>query len=64
MLLVKVFADELGVADLLNQELKVKQRKRGYSQAEAGLGLVYNSVVGGDCPSDLEVLRGDPGARE
>jgi len=64
MLLVKGFADELGVADILNQELKVKQRHRGYSEAEAVLGLVYNTVIGGDCLSDLEVLRGDPGTRE
>jgi DDE family transposase len=64
MLLVKEFADHLGVADLLNQELKVKQRHRGYSEAEAVLGLVYNTVIGGDCLSDLEVLRGDPGTRE
>lgn len=64
MLLVKEFADQLGVADLLNQQLKVKQRHRGYSEAEAVLGLVYNSVIGGDCLSDLEVLRGDPGTKE
>jgi hypothetical protein len=64
MLLVKEFADQLGLADLLNQQLKVKQRHRGYSEAEAVLGLVYNTVVGGDCLSDLEVLRGDPGTKE
>jgi hypothetical protein len=64
MLLVKEFADHLGVTDLINKELKVKQRLRGYSDAEAVLGLVYNTVVGGDCLLDLEVLRGDPGTRE
>jgi hypothetical protein len=64
MLLVKEFADLLGLADLLNQQLKVKQRRRGYSEAEAILGLVYNTLVGGDCLSDLEVLRGDPGTKE
>ena len=64
MVLVKEFADSLGVAQLLNEELSVKSRARGYSEAEAVLGLVYNLVAGGDSLSDLEVLRGDPGTKE
>jgi hypothetical protein len=64
MLLVKDFADELGVRELLNQELQVKQRQRGYNEADAVLGLVYNTVIGGDCLLDLEVLRGDPGTKK
>lgn len=42
----------------------VKTRARGYSEAEAVMGLVYNLVAGGDTLSDLEVLRGDPGTKE
>ena len=64
MVLVKEFADSLGVAQLLNNELHVKTRARGYSEAEAVLGLVYNLVAGGDTLHDLEVLRGDPGTKE
>lgn len=64
LLLVKEFVEQLGVADLLNQELKVKTRRRGYSEAEAVLALVYNSIIGGQCLSDLDVLRGDPGTKQ
>jgi hypothetical protein len=64
MVLVKEFADQLGVASIINEELKVKKRQRGYTEAEAVMGLVYNLVAGGDTLSDLEVLRGDPGTRQ
>jgi hypothetical protein len=63
MVLVKEFADQLGVSSIIDEELKVKERRRGYSEAEAVMGLVYNLVAGGDTLSDLEVLRGDPGTR-
>ena len=63
LVLVKDFVDRLGVASLINAEVQVKQRRRGYSEAEAVLGLVYNLLAGGDCLSDLNVLRGDPGTR-
>jgi hypothetical protein len=64
MVLVKEFADSLAIAPLINDELKVKRRARGYSEAEAVMGLVYNLVAGGESLSDLEVLRGDPGTKE
>jgi hypothetical protein len=64
MVLVKEFADQLGVASIINEELKVKKRQRGYTEAEAVMGLVYNLVAGGDTLSDLEVLRGDSGTRQ
>src|SRR3712207_4338168 len=61
MLLIKEFAARPGLSELINAELQVKERQRGYTEAEAVLGLVYNLVLGGDCLSDLEVLRGDAG---
>jgi hypothetical protein len=64
LVLLKDFIDQLGIADLLDAEVKVKQRQRGYSEAEAILAMVWNFVVGGDCLLDLEVLRGDPGTLE
>ena len=64
MVLIKEFADQLGVASIINEELKVKKRQRGYTEAEAVMGLVYNLMAGGDTLSDLEVLRGDPGTRQ
>jgi len=64
LLLVKEFAARLGVCATLEAELNVKKRQRGYSESEAVMGLVYNLIAGGDCLTDLEVLRGDPGTRE
>ena len=64
IVLVKEFVDSLAVSQVINSELSVKTRQRGYSEAEAVLGLVYNLVAGGDSLSDLEVLRGDPGTKQ
>jgi hypothetical protein len=49
---------------LLDEELHVKTRERGYGESEAIKGLVYNMILGGEHLSDLEVLRGDSGTQE
>lgn len=58
------FAQRLGVAQVLDEELRVKTRERGYSEGQAIGSLVYNTVLGGTCLQDLEVLRGDEGTQE
>src|SRR4029450_14139536 len=58
------FARRLGVERVLDEELWVKVRERGYSEGQAIGGLVYNLILGGSHLSDLEVLRGDPGTQE
>jgi hypothetical protein len=58
------FAQRLGVAEVLDEELHVKTRERGYEESEAVRGLVYNVILRGEHLSDLEVLRGDPGTQE
>jgi hypothetical protein len=58
------FAQRLGVEELLDEELSVKTRERGYSEGQAIGGLVYNLILGGEHLRDLEVLRGDPGTQE
>lgn len=58
------FAQRLGVEELLDEELSVKTRERGYSEGQAIGGLVYNLILGGEHWSDLEGLRGDPGTQE
>jgi hypothetical protein len=58
------FAQRLGVERLLEEELSVKTRERGYGESQAIGGLVYNMILGGEHLSDLEVLRGDPGTQE
>lgn len=61
LLLVKEFAEQLGVNETLDEELTVKSRERGYSESASIMGLVYNLIAGGECLSDLNVLRGDSG---
>ena len=58
------FAQRLGVERLLDEELRVKTRERGYGEGQAIGGLVYNLVLGGEHLSDLDVLRGDQGTQE
>jgi hypothetical protein len=49
------FSQRLGVAELLDEELHVKTRARGYEESEAIKGLVYNLILGGEHLSDLDV---------
>jgi len=64
VVLLNDFAQRLGVEQLLDEELSVKTRDRGYGEGQAIGGLVYNLILGGEHLSDLEVLRGDPGTQE
>jgi hypothetical protein len=61
LLLVKEFAEKLGISEILDEELKVKSRERGFSESASIMALVYNLIAGGECLSDLNVLRGDSG---
>jgi len=63
IVLLKEFVEHLQVASTLDAQLHVKCRERGHSESTAILGLVYNLVLGGQCLSDLEVLRGDLGTQ-
>ncbi len=64
VVLLHDFAQRLGVAQLLDDALAVKARQRGYPESEAVGSLVYNTILGGRCLSDLEVVRGDQGTQE
>jgi len=64
IVLLHDFAQRLGVAGMLDEELAVKARERGYPESAAVGSLVYNTLLGGTCLSDLEVLRGDQGTQE
>src|SRR5262249_43747143 len=63
VVLLHDFARRLGVAQVLDDELGVKARERGYPESEAVGSLVYNTILGGTCLNDLEVLRGDQGTQ-
>lgn len=64
LVLLQEFVERLGVAKILDGELHVKQRERGYSDSHSVLSLSHNLTVGGSCLLDLQVLRGDPGTRQ
>ena len=64
VVLVHELATRLGVEPIVDEELQVKQRERGYTEGQAIGALVHNLLLGGECLSDLEVLRGDPGTQE
>lgn len=64
VVLLHDFAQRLGVEEVLDEELSVKTRARGYSEGQAIGGLVYNLILGGEHLSDLEVVRGDAGTQE
>jgi hypothetical protein len=62
--LIHEFTERLGVAQVLDEELQVKHRERGYTESAAVLSLVHNLIVGGSCLLDLNVLRGDAGTQQ
>jgi Transposase DDE domain group 1 len=64
VVLVHELATRLGVEQIVDEELQVKQRERGYTEGKAIGALVHNLLLGGECLSDLDVLRGDPGTQE
>ena len=61
MVLIQEFVERLGIEEVIDQELKVKSRERGYQESASIMGLIYNLIAGGECLSDLNVLRGDSG---
>jgi DDE family transposase len=62
--LLRDFAQRLGVERVLDEELRVKARERGYGEGQAIGGLVYNLILGGEHVRDPDVLRGDRGTQE
>src|SRR5712691_12483315 len=58
LVLVRELAERLGVGELLDR-VTVKKRRRGYSPAQAILGLCETLIAGGDCLDDIALLRGD-----
>lgn len=64
VVLMHELAARLGVEQIVDEELQVKQRERGYTEGQAIGCLVHNLLLGGECLRDLEVLRGDPGTQK
>lgn len=64
IVLIKEMADRLHIPELIDREIRVKQRERGYTESESLLSLCWSLIVGGEHLSDLNVLRGDPGTQQ
>jgi hypothetical protein len=64
IVLMRDFIGKLGVSELIDTNVFVKARERGYPESENILSLCWNAILGGNCLLDLNVLRGDPGLAE
>lgn len=60
-ILLDEFISRLGLAQLIDQQVKVKARERGYKESEAILGLAASMITGGECLDDLFILREEKG---
>ena len=56
-LLIDEFIHRLGLPELIDGIVHVKERERGFRESEAILGLVISMITGGVCLDDLFVLR-------
>ncbi len=62
LVLVRALSERLGVAELLDR-VTVKQRRRGYTPAQAMLALCETLIAGGECLDDVGLLRSDGAQR-
>ena len=64
IVLLKDFVERIELPELIDCQLCLKERERGYSESENLLALCWNLILGGDSLRDLNVLRGDAGLCE
>lgn len=62
-LVVQTFRS-LGLPDSVKQQVRVKERQRGYDEATFVESFVILNAAGGECLEDFERLRQDPGLAE
>jgi len=62
-LVVQAFRS-LGLPQSIQEQVRVKQRQRGYDDATFVESFVILNAAGGECVEDFERLRGDPGLAE
>ena len=49
----------LGFPELIDSHLPLRQRRRGFSEAQMIESVVLLQTIGGDCPEDIHLLAGD-----
>lgn len=62
--LLQDFVERIELPQLIDRQLCLKDRERGYPESESLLALCWNLILGGDSLRDLDVLRGDGGLIE
>lgn len=61
--LVVETCEALGLARLVKQHVRIKQRRRGYSESQYVQSVITMMAAGGDCLEDIERLRSDGGLK-
>jgi hypothetical protein len=61
--LVVETCEALGLARLVKQHVRIKQRRRGYSESQYVQSVIAMMAAGGDCLEDIERLRSDGGLK-
>jgi len=64
IVLLHDFVERIELPDLIDRQLFLKERERGYPESENMLSLCWNLILGGSSMRDLNVLRGDAGLCE
>jgi hypothetical protein len=49
----------LAIPGLIDAHLQIKQRQRGFDEAQYIESVVLLQTAGGDCPEDMQLLGGD-----
>lgn len=62
--LLREFVAQIGLPELIDAQLHLKQRQRGYKESENVLSFCWNAILGGSCLLDLNVLGSDAGLPE
>jgi hypothetical protein len=61
--LVVETCEALGLARLVKQHVRIKQRQRGYSESQYVQSVIAMMAAGGECLEDIERLRSDAGLK-
>jgi DDE family transposase len=61
--LVVETCEALGLARLVKQHVRIKERQRGYSESQYVQSVIAMIAAGGDCLEDIERLRSDAGLK-
>jgi hypothetical protein len=56
---LKKFMERLGIGAVFAQDYGIKQRRRGFSERDYFLSVLYSLLSGGKAISDIEKIRGD-----